>query len=151
MPDIAISYAITRGELGLADLALQDLANGYEVIEFGPGSRSWRKETVKSAYVHGETLVSAVMDVQVAPLKMRVRGSTHAIADSRLKTVLDAFSQFVYSIGVVIDGVTWIWTCQPADISVGESGDINKFQWMAKMFEVTASIPRNPVPLSGSL
>lgn len=151
MPDLSLDVAITRTELALADLLIQDPANGYEVVRLGPGSRSWRKETVKNAYVHGDTLVNAVLDVQVAPMTIRVSGLTLATANSRLETLLDAFSQFSYSLGVIIDGETWVWVCQPADASVGEGGSFNKFHTMAHMYEVTLSIPRNPVPISGVL
>lgn len=151
MSDISLAYSVTRTELALADLLLQDPAAGYEVVRMGPGSRAWRRETIKSAYVHGETQVSAVLDIQTAPLVLRIKGATHSQADTRLDAVIDAFSQFVYYVGVIIDGVTWVWECFPADIGIDEGGEIGKFHWMAKMFEVTLSIPRNPIPVSGTV
>lgn len=151
MADLSLAVVFTRPELGLADLAVQDPANGYEVASIGPGSRSWRRETVKNQYVHGETQVTAVLDAQQWPVTIRVSGATLAQANARLDALIDAVSQFAYYSGVIIDGEGWIWACGPADLSVGESGEFSKFHLMAKIFEVTMTIPRNPVPFSGTI
>lgn len=148
---LTLACEISRTELALANLALEDEANGYEIVSLGPGALSWRRETVRSPYVHGETLVTAVKDLSIAPMTVRVKASSAATLDTRLDALLDAFAQFEYSIGVTIDGVSKIWTCQPADLSVGDGGEFNKYQLMAKMYEVTLSIPRHPVPTSGSM
>lgn len=151
MPDLSLAIVFTRPELGLPDLQVQDPANGYEIASIGPGSRSWRRETIKNQYVHGETLVTAVLDAQTWPVVVRVAGGSLAQANARLDALVDAVSQFAYYSGVVIDGETWIWACGPADLSVGESGEFSKFHLMAKIFEVTMDIPRSPVPVAGTL
>lgn len=148
---ITLFVDITRTLLSLSPLVLEDPTNGYSVFKLGPGDASWRNETVESAYAHGHTLVSAVKDIQRAPLGVRVRGSSASQLDSRLDTLLDAFSQFVYYVGVITDGVTKVWQCDPADWTIGEAGEFNKYHMMAKIYEVSLIIPRQPVPTSGSI
>jgi hypothetical protein len=149
MVDMTLSYQVTREELGLGNLELQDPANGYEVVRFGPGAMAWNRQTVKSPFIHGEVLVGATMGLETAPLTVRVRASTAAALDSRLAVLLAAFSQFAYFAGADINGQPYIWACQPADWSVGENGEFNKFHVMAKIAEVSLSIPRDPTPTAG--
>lgn len=151
MTDLTLDVQVNRTELALAELDIQDPANGYSVVKLGPGATSWRRDTVKSPWVHGETLIHAVKDVQIAPLTVRVSGSSAAQKETRLGILLDAFSQFTYSIGVAINGVAYVWYCQPADWSTGEGGELSKFHEMAHITEVEFSIPRNPVPFVGVL
>lgn len=153
MPNLSLSVRVTRALLSLGDLGLQDPTNGYEVISGGPGTVGWRLTTVQSQYVHGNTLVSAVKDVSIAPLKIRVKASSHGTLDSRLDTLLDAFSQFSYFLGWTIEGVTEkLWLCQPANYSVSSDGaELSKFHLMAKQYEVSLEIPRHPQPITGSI
>jgi hypothetical protein len=151
MPILAINLQITRTELGLGNLELEDPANGYQVVSFGPGATSWRRDTVNSPYVHGSTLINAVMDLQIAPLVVRVKGVTATQKESRLGVLIDALSQFLYGIGSIIDGVSYVWICQPADYSIGDGGEFNKFHEKNLMTEVVFMIPRNPVPYQGVL
>lgn len=148
---LTLDCQVTRAELSLGTLYLQDPANGYQVVEVGPGAMSWRRETVVSPYVHGNTLVGAVKDQLTIPITVQIKGSSASQLDTRLDVVLDAFSQFFYGVGVVIDGVTKAWLCQPADWSVGEGGKFNKHHLMSKMYEVTLNVPRHPVPFAGSM
>lgn len=147
MADMILAVDISRG--ATPNLDLQDPANGYSIVSLGPGATSWRRETVKSPWVHGETLVGAVMDAQVAPLTVRVFAATAATKATRLDAMLDAFSQFEYALAVVINGVVYNWICQPADWSIGDSGEFSKYHEMAHISEVALSIPRNPVPSVG--
>lgn len=152
MANLTLSVLVARAELSLSDLQLSDPSNGYEVFGVGPGALSWRRESVRSPYINGETLVGAVKDVMSASLGVRIRASSAATLDSRLDTVLDAFGQFTYNVTVVIDGVSRTWKCEPADYSVSEGeGGFNKFNLMNKYHEVSFSIPRQPIPVSGTV
>jgi len=151
MPDMTLSVHVSRAELALSNLELNDPANGYDVISVGPGSTSWRRETVKSPWVHGETLINAVKDVGIAPLSIRVMGSSAAQKETRLGALLAAFSQFNYVQTVTINGVGYAWACQPADWSVGDDGEFEKFFEMTHRSQVKLSIPRYPVPSDGVL
>lgn len=149
--ELATDGSVTRSELSLAALDLQQ-AGIYEILPgSGPGGLSWRRQTVRSVMMHGEALVGAVKDVQVAPLGVRVYGTTQSQLWSRVRTLLDAFEQFSYSLTLVIGGITFTWECQPADSVVGEGGEFQKFHLMSLQTDVQLTIPRSPIPTAGSV
>lgn len=150
MADLSIACSVTRTELSEADLSLEDPGK-YSIIRdtLGPGAISWRRQTVTSAYVHGAVLVGAVKDTAVAPLGIRVIGSSDSSLMSRMSTLLAAFEQFTYNLSVTLNGQTWTWKCEPADYSVGDSGVFQDFHLRALQQEVRFSIPRHPIPVAG--
>lgn len=151
MSSLTLSVHVSRAELALSNLELSDPVNGYNVISVGPGSTSWRRETAKSPWVHGEVLINAVKDVGIVPLGVRVFASSAATKETRLGALLAAFSQFEYVMTITINGVAYAWSCQPADWSIGENGSFDKFYEMVHQTEVSLSVPRVPVPSVGIL
>lgn len=149
MTDMTLSVVVTRAELSLSNLELQDPANGYSIYKIGPGAVSWRRETAKAMYAHGGTLVTAVKDLQVFPMGVRVRASSAATKETRLAVLLAAFSQFSYTVITTINGIDYTWVCQPADWSTGEGGEFDKFYEMVHMTQVDLSITRSPTPSTG--
>ncbi len=155
MPDLTLNVKVGRDLLSLTDLDIEDWP-AYEVVSGGPGDISWRRATVDSPYVHGSLLVSAVKDLEYAPLSIRVRGSSDDQVDDRLAVLLAAFSQFAYYLYWDLgSGVAQKkWACQPADWSYDSSqgqGTFDKHRLIAKMYEVTFNIPRHPQPITGSV
>lgn len=150
MADLTLDASVTRTELSLSALDL--VQDGiYDLVDgTGPGSSSWRREAATSPYMHGDAQVSAVLDVMRAPLVMRVYGSTHSQLDSRIADLLNAFSQFEYTLTLVIGGVTHQWLCNQADYAVGDGGAIDKFPMMVRQQIVHFEIPRQPIPLAGA-
>lgn len=150
MPEITLDASVTRTALALPDLDLEVLGT-YQIIRdsTGPGGVTWRRQTATSPYVHGRTLVNAVMDVGEASLGIRVIGSNMAVLHSRLMTLLAAFEQYSYDLTVVISGETWRWRCECADYVVGDSGLFQDFHFRSLQQEVRFTIPREPIPLSG--
>lgn len=155
MASLTLNVKVGRDLLSMGDLDLENYP-AYEVVAGGPGSISWRRQTVDSPYVHGSLLVSAVKDLEYAPLTIRVRGSNDDEVDDRLAVLIQAFSQFAYYLYWDIgSGVTQKkWGCQPADwdyVSTEGQGSFDKHRLMAKMYEVTFNIPRHPQPITGSV
>lgn len=143
---------VTRTELALGDLALEE-EGVYKLMRdaVGPGDGSWRREVSKSAYVHGETLVGAVKDVMTAQLGVRVLASSISLLQTRVSTLLTAFSQFSYNLTITLDGSTWQWKCEPADYAIGDGGVFQDLHLLAYQQEVRLNIPRHPIPLQGSV
>lgn len=139
----------------LAALAL--VSDDYDIVNFGPGALSWRKQTAEAQWVHGRVMTAAVKDVEVAPLEIEVYGSSSADLDANTRALLDAFEQWTYDLTVVADGVTHTWRCEPADYapSAGRrSGAYEHFSLVAgaQAFQAyTFQIPRHPVPVAGSM
>lgn len=151
MPDLSISVSVTRLETNPPAAALQLQQDGvYEIMGLGPGEAVMERETVKSIWVHGETLVSARKGMQTVPMGIRVKGTSQAVLDSQINEVLLTFEQFSYTMSVSIDGVSRSWQCWPADYSVGETGLWQPFHFMSLQQEITLSIPRHPVPATGT-
>lgn len=150
MAELSIVASITRAELLLAPLPIE-VPGQYQIIRetLGPGSISWRRQTARSAYVHGEVLVGLVKDITVSTLGVRVLGSSAATLWSRMNTLLRAFEQYSYDLSVTLDGQTFTWRCQAADYAVGESGVFQDFHLRSLQQEVRFSIPRHPTPVAG--
>lgn len=151
--DLDISYVITRTSLSLADLELNtDPGNTYRVItdSMGIGDVSHRRLTASSPWVPGEALIASVKEQVSMPLGIRVTGTTNATLKNNVVALINAFSQFSYTITVTLDSQTWgVYDCQPADFSVGSSGTYQNYHMIAFKQDVTLQIPRNPIVSSG--
>ena len=147
--ELVTAASVTRTELALADLDLNDKTT-YGVMAAGPGAKSWRRQTAESPFMHGRALVGAVLDTEVAPLRIRVKGSTDSVLNTNLNALLRAFEQFTYDLTLTIEGVTYTWRCEPADYTIGDrGGEINTFVRLANQEWVSFEIPRNPIPVAG--
>lgn len=150
MADLVIAASVTRTELGLADLSLEN-PGSYRVVSAGPGSVSWRRRVAASPYCHGEALVSAVKEEVTQALVVRVYGSTAADLNTKTAALLRAFDQFDYRLSLTIDGVTSTWACQPANYSPMGRGELEPNLLRARMQAYALEIPRNPIPLIGAM
>jgi hypothetical protein len=155
MSDLTVAASITRDRLSLADLDLND-GTAYEIVRAGPGVRQWVFDWAAAPSVHGEQPVSARMGNQVAPVAIRVKGSTKTQYDNRAKALVAAFSQLKFHLLITIDGTTEEWKCFAANMSPASSdgsggdGSWDKFSLMAKWHQVySCSVPRHPIPVSG--
>lgn len=156
---MAITASVTRATVPGGPLAALSLVSAdYDIESFGPGALSWRRQTVESKWVHGRFLVSAVKDADVAPLEVVVFGSSPADLDTKTRTLLDAFEQWTYDLTVTTDGVAHTWRCEPAEYRPagrgGPAGSYEPFGLVAGASSQQAyvfTIPRNPVPVAGSM
>lgn len=148
MPDLVIAASVTRPELGGGDLAISE-DNGYEIVSWSPGQTVWRRQTARSNYTHGETLVGAVKDSMRSLLLVRVGGATDAQMWSRIDALTAAFEQFSYQLTVTINGQVSTVRCEPADWTVGDSDSVQKYPLMARLQEVSLIVPRSPIPVAG--
>ncbi len=146
MPAATTAY-VTRTELSLTNLSLLDpgvYRIGREALE--AGMVTWRRQLVTSPFVHGAYEVGAVKDqVQGASLLIRVWGTSQSNLQSRVTTLLAAFTQSTYDITVGLDGTLWTWRCMRADYKIGFPDSVRR-QTVAP---VTLSFPRHPVAVAG--
>lgn len=156
MANLTITGSVTRLLVPggpLAALSVQS-PGAYSIISVGPGLIAWRRQTAESKWVHGRYLTAAVMDVEMAPLKIRVYGSSAAALDANTAALLAALHQFAYQLTLTIDGITTTWSCEPADggpAGAEEAGSWDKFSLMERQQVYAFQIPRNPVPVAGSM
>ena len=137
---------------GTITLALSS-ANGYEIDAdgLGPGPRTYRRETAQSPFVRGRFLIDTQLDTMQAPVTIWVGGSTASQLNTRVAALLAAFDQLSYQLDVVIDGVTYSWLCEPADSTVGTGGVFDFWELGAFQQTVSLVIPRDPLPVAGSV
>lgn len=143
--DFDINVEVSRAELSLGSLTLSP-DNGYHIARdgIGPGDAQWRRISVESPYTSGRFLTHAVRDTQTVPLNLRVVGATNIQVFDRIHTLSAAFSQFQYTMLVTIDGVDFNWICEPADMTVGDSGAFTDLTLRSHQIKVGLSIPRKP-------
>lgn len=147
---LVVACEITRAApLPTSPLQLQD-PGVYKVVTIGPGQIVRRREVATSPYTQGRTLVRAVKDVMTSTATIRAYGSTAAELETRTAAMLDAFDQFSFTFTFTVDGVTKTWTCECADYGplngLFDPLELRQFQ-QAYAF----SIPRHPVPVTGSI
>lgn len=150
MPDLVVTGHITRTELGLGNLALND--DTYKIIRggFGPGEVTWRRQYAQSPFSPGRYLVNAQKDQGALNLAVRVTGSSEDNCLAAMATLVAAMEQFEYDLSMTIGTTTYTYTCEPADYSIGEAGQFQNFHLMAWKQELTAVVPRFPTPVAGA-
>lgn len=151
---LTITASVSRDSLGLADLNIDD-GSAYELVTAGPGLRRWVRDLAVAPAVHGAAQVSARMDLQVAPVSVRVLASTKASLDTRSAALVAAFSQLRFNLTITIDGGTETWKCFAADGGPSADGSSSDGSWdkyglLAAYRQVYAfQVPRQPVPVDG--
>lgn len=151
MADLDVSVLLTRPELSLTPLELNDEEN-YTIIRngIGLGSVVRKRLTSDSPWVEGRTLIHQVKEQVTVPLAVRVHGSSNNDLAVKVSNLLRALDQFSYRITVTIGGVVWgQYDCEAADYSVGDSGVFQDLHYRSLIQEVSAEIPRMPTPVSG--
>lgn len=143
MAEFPVEVTITRE--GDTDLVLS-CDTGYNIARngVGPGPASWRRITVQSPFVSGRTLVHAVRDVGNIDLRLRAVATSAVELHQKINDLLQAVSQFSYTITVEIDGVVYSWEAEPADWSVGEGGSWQDLHLRSNTQDISLSIPVNP-------
>lgn len=152
MSDLAVAVVVKRTELALADLALEDASGGYQVVDFGAGAVTWRRQTATSPLVAGEQLVAAVKEQRTLSLAVRTKGPTSVSLNSRMQTMCRAFEQFSYELHITLDSVVFAYSCQPADYVPLDSADtVDKYGLMVKVQTTRFEISVHPSPLLGGI
>lgn len=146
---MALDVEITRTELPGSPGNLELNAGDFRwdpSVSGGGGGVIWNRREVSSPYVHGATLVTATKGMVLQPAKVIVLGSSNADLRGNVNDLIEAVSQFDYSITIDADssdpGIeSMTWYCEPADYSTNT-------YWLEKnqlITEVMLSIPRQPV------
>lgn len=147
MADITTIATVTRAELELAPLDINDGVNYVLGQGVNTTSVTWRKEAVQSPFVHGRVPVHEVKDAMESDVTIYVHGATPALVDTNLSTVISAFTdQFVYTLQISADGVDHQWDCERADYDVA----FRTPMLAARIVPVRFSFFRHPIPVAGS-
>lgn len=113
----------------------------FELVAVGASGRTWRRRTVEGRYQHGHVLVGAVLAAESLTIHVRLRGATWVEVQNRYTELVEALSQFTYTVTVDMEGVVRTYTCEPGDIRLVSGDTLSKFHVMASMQEYLLTIP----------
>jgi hypothetical protein len=148
MTDLSVAAHVTRSQLGLANLSINDHST-YAIA--GPaimtGGVSWDRKQVNAPWVDGDiTVARRRQNVQEA-LNVYVTGSSTSNMMGNVRTLRDAFIQDRYTLQITVGSEQQAWDCEAADYSVlYDTAHVH-----ALLVVVTFQIPRKPVPLVGGI
>lgn len=137
--DAVITIATPGGDVVLD-------AAPFDLVAFGAGGRTWRREVVEGRYQHGRALVGAVLATQSLSIHVRIVAATWAEVAAHYEELADAVSQFSYQVTAVVEGETTVYDCEPGDIAMVSGDTLSKFHAMAGMQEYLLTIPYAPNP-----
>lgn len=141
MADIAITALVSRSELSLADLNIDDDVNYRLGANIDYGTVSWRRETVQSPYFAGRVPVHEVKDAVESKLVVYVLGSSHAVLNTNIQTLIEAVTeQYRWELKLTIEGVLHSWDCERADYQIAVATETMN----ARFVPVNLSFVRNP-------
>jgi hypothetical protein len=129
---------------------LQDPANGYEVVAYGPGASNLRRQTVESDDVSGRVLIAWAEDVMLGKVTVRVKGSGLDQVKTRVDTLVGWFRQVDYTLTATVASTqaagnwTETWTCEPADYEVGDGGMLDEIGLYNRQQLVSFTWPHAP-------
>lgn len=146
MSDIALSVVLSRDALGLPPLQINDHLNYYIAPSFLGASQSWQRNTVGSPFIDGTTTTFRTRQMVQEPIQVEVPADTTAELYTQMATIVQAFSQDSFTMTVTVNGQVTQYACEAADFTVlWQSPRI-----VNKQGQVTFTMPRQPVPLTGS-
>lgn len=138
-PDIAVAMVVTRTDLVLPDLALED-DGVYGIVGIGPGGQAWRRNLIVGRYQHGSVSLGETLEDASLVGLVRVYGATWLEVRTRAAALFTALAQHAYTVTLTIDGVIDTYTCRPGDIDIS-GGDLQKHHVRATMQEYQFTIP----------
>jgi hypothetical protein len=148
MTDLNVVAKVSRGQLGLGDLDINDhssyvLAGG---MTFG-GAVQWNRKQLEVPWVDGQVTVERHRTNVTEPLSVYVAGSSIAELDTRLGTLISAFHQDRFTFQLVVGGANHAWDCEAADIQQVLYDNVHVYN---RYVTVTFAVPRKPIPLAGA-
>lgn len=123
-------------------------ANGYQLVTLSEGARVWRRSTAASRFVPGAAQTSATLDMTTGIAGWLVGGATDQQLRQRINALRTALEGFTWRFEVGINGITEVWDAWCADSAIGDAGAWEPFRLAAKMQLLTATFPRQPLPVS---
>jgi len=138
--DLDVSVVVSRTG---ADLELND-GTKYTVVDLSPGGRTWRRSTVEGRYQHGRKSIGEVIDTASMSFTVRVMGTSFANAMVNAVAMRDALAQHAYTVTTVIEGVTQVFVCEPADMDIVGRDGWNKYEIARKRHTYVLTIPYDP-------
>jgi len=146
MSDLDVTAFVTRDELELGLLDINDGDNFILGKGFQVGKLVWRKDTVTSPYVHGRFPVREVMDAVESTLVVYAKGESHAVLTENIGILIAPFvEQSEYELRINVEGQAYHWLCERADYEVAFATETLN----ALLVPVQFTIYRSPIAVAG--
>jgi len=147
MPDLTLTAHVTRNQLSLGDLHINDHTNFYIAQEnFLSQQVSWNKQQVTSIFLDGSVTVARSLQTVNENITVEVLGDTTADLYTNIQTLVQAFKQDYFQLKVTTNSQLITYQCEAADYSVTWQG----VRMIANQVQVVLSVPRQPNPLVGA-
>ena len=161
MPDLLVTVSISRDNLALPALLLEDFDSPapsdtrYRVVNFGPGEKAMKQQWAEAPWIEGKYLTSSVKEQREMRLVGRCYFTSMLEMQNRYQELEAAFSQFIYELSVELtypggDSATGVWQAYAApSLSMGDAGSFNPQALRSGIQEFVVTIPVLPTPISG--
>jgi hypothetical protein len=146
MPNMHLSVQVTRTSLGLSNLEINDHNSYYVADSFMGGQVAWQRTQVSSPWIDDEVTVNRRRGKVMENVVVEVLGLTQSALSANISTLIEAFNQDNFTLGVTIDGVQRSYQAEAADYQVQWNGP----RQVAKQIQVVFSVPRSPIPTLGA-
>ena len=145
---LGMTVSVTRTQLGLPVLQINDHNAYYISQSFLGGQMSWTRNQVTSPYLDGAVTVNRTRGMVTEQVVVEVLGGpSQALLQANVATLLAAFSQDSYLLTVIIATTSYEYLCEAADYQIAWTGP----RFFAKQAQVTFSMPRQPIPVVGGV
>jgi hypothetical protein len=145
MSDLTVSLVVSRTELSLADLEVNDGVTYFLTDRFTPGPITWRRESVTSPYLDGEFTISRVREESDIQLAIDVIGTTQTGIQTSVQTLIDAFTQHNFTLTFTVEGSVWKWNCEAGDYALA----FENVRFYNRRQTIAFTLPRHPVAVQG--
>lgn len=146
MSDLGMTVVLSRDLLGLGDLDVNDHSNYYISSQsFLSAQMQWTRQQATSVWLDGAVTVTRQKQMVQEPVTFEVLGDDITDLQANVKALYDCLMQDSFTMGIAIGSAVWEYQCEAADFSVSWNGP----RLIANQVQVTASIPRQPDPISG--
>lgn len=144
MADITLAASVSRPNLGLGDLSINDYLN-YRVVSLMGGQVVWTRNAVVSAYMDGDVTVNRRRANIDEPVVIDVLGATQAAMQANVDALVQAFCQDSFIMTLTVGGQTHGYYCESADYQMLWEGP----KFIAQQIQIHFNVPRRPVPQLG--
>lgn len=135
---------ITRTNLGLGFLNINDGVNYSMTDRIMGGTVSWDRNQVNSPWVDGDVTVFRRRGNVTDSIGFNVYGANHGEIRNNLVILVDGFSQDEFSIFLTMDGATYQYECETADYTLDWD-----YKMHSNMATINFQVPRKPVAFQG--
>ncbi len=145
MTDLTVAASVTRDDLGLGTLNINDHSNYILTSTILGGTVAWQKNQVSSPYVDGDITITRRRPTVMEPFEVHVYGTSGGSLMTNASTLITAFSQDSFSLSIAINSATRQYECEAADYTI----EYAHTKFSVNMCTVRFQLPRSPVPTVG--